>query len=148
MCFRALPRDVAPHLGQQRRVPPGRRGLRQQRIELVELVLRCVAVCKSGGTFELPDERIKSAVGVLGRAEKAQQAVRCGLYPLAEFGDQPGLADAGLAAQQDQLAFAGCDAVPAVDQRFRFRLTARQRDDFFPTDREKYTSTPKIDPRA
>ena len=66
------------HLGEQRRVLPGRRGLRQQRIELVELCLRCVAVRKSGGTFELPDDRIKGAVGVLGRAEITQPRVWLG----------------------------------------------------------------------
>jgi hypothetical protein len=31
--------------------------MRRQRIELVELCLRCVAVRKSCGTFELPNEQ-------------------------------------------------------------------------------------------
>jgi hypothetical protein len=84
------------HLGQQRRVLPGCRGLRQQRIELVELCLRCVAVCKSGGTFELPDDRIKSAVRVLGRAEITQPRVGFGREALHERGGEPGFADPGL----------------------------------------------------
>ena len=84
------------HLGQQPRVLPGRRGLRQQRIELVELCLRCVAVRKSGGTFELPDDRIKSAVCVLWRAEITQPRVWFGRDVLHERSGEPGFADPGL----------------------------------------------------
>ena len=49
-------------------------GLRQYRIELVELHLRGVVVHKPGGAFHLADDRIKGAVSVLGGAEIAQAA--------------------------------------------------------------------------
>ena len=66
------------HLGKERGILRRGRGLRQQRIELVELRLRCVVVRQSGGTFHLADDRIKRAVGVLRRAEIAQARVRFG----------------------------------------------------------------------
>ena len=66
------------HLGEQRGILFGGRGLCQQRIELVELRLRGVVVRQSGGTFHLADDRIKRAVGVLRRAEIAQARVRLG----------------------------------------------------------------------
>ena len=66
------------HLGEQRGILFGGRGLCQQRIELVELRLRGVVVRQSGGTFHLADDRIKRAVGMLRRAEITQARVRFG----------------------------------------------------------------------
>jgi hypothetical protein len=57
------------HLGKERCVPLRGRGLRQDRIELVEPRLHGVVVRQSGGTFHLANDRIKRAVGVLWRAE-------------------------------------------------------------------------------
>ena len=101
------------HLGQQRRVLPGRRSLRHERIELVELGLQCVAMHKSGSPFELPDDRIKSAVDVLRLAEITQPRVWFGREALHERGGKPGFADPGLTGQQHHLAFAGLGSCPA-----------------------------------
>jgi hypothetical protein len=53
-------------------------------------------VYKSGGTFELSDDRIKGAVGVLGRAEITQPRVWFDRDILYERSGEPGFADAGL----------------------------------------------------
>jgi hypothetical protein len=47
------------HLSEQRGILFGGRGLRQQRIELVELRFWCVVVRESGGMFHLADDRIE-----------------------------------------------------------------------------------------
>jgi hypothetical protein len=61
------------HLGKECRILRIGRGLRQRR---VELRLRGVVVHKPGGTLHLGDDRIKCAVGVLGRTEVAALARR------------------------------------------------------------------------
>jgi hypothetical protein len=76
-------------------------------------------VHKSRGTFELPDERIKSAVRVLWRAEITQPRVRFGRNILHERGGEPGLADPGLTGQQHDLAFAGLGSRPAPQEQFK-----------------------------
>src|SRR5262245_54500580 len=59
------------HFGKQRGVLDRGRGLRQQRIELVELRLQGVIMREPGSTFHLADDWIKRAVGVLWRAKIA-----------------------------------------------------------------------------
>ena len=55
-----------------------RRALREQGIELVQFRLRGVVVPKSSGMLDLPDSRIKCAVGMLWRAEIAQSGLWLG----------------------------------------------------------------------
>ena len=114
------------HLGEQCRILLRGRGLRQQRIELVELRLRGVVVRKSGGAFHLTDDRIEGAVGVLRRAEVAQARVRFGGEAFQQRRRKPRFADAGLAGEQHHLAFAGLCLRPAPQQQFKF---------FFPPDK-------------
>jgi hypothetical protein len=113
------------NIGKKRRVPLGRRGLRQQRIELVELRFLRVTVRKSGGAFELSDDRIKGAIRVLGRAEITEPRVWLGREALHERGGEPGFADAGLTGQQHHLAFASLRFRPAPHEQFKL---------FFPPD--------------
>src|SRR5262249_11059473 len=68
---------------------------------------------KSCGTFELSDERIKCAVGVLGRAEITQPRVWFGRKGLHERGAEPGFADPGLTGWQHHLPPAGLGSRPA-----------------------------------
>jgi hypothetical protein len=49
--------------------------LGEKRIELIEFGVRSIIVRKSGGTFQLTDDWVKRAVGVLWRAEIAQARV-------------------------------------------------------------------------
>ena len=85
------------HLGKQCRIVIRGRGLREQRVELVELRLRGVVVRKSSGAFHLADDRIKRAVGVLRRAEIAQARVRFACEAFQQRRRKPRFADAGLA---------------------------------------------------
>ena len=64
------------HLGQERGVLRGCRGLSKEHIELVEFRLRGIVVHQAGSTFHLSNGRMKCAVGVLRRAETAQARVR------------------------------------------------------------------------
>jgi hypothetical protein len=41
-------------------------GLREQRVELVELCFGAIVVRKPGGAYHLTDNRVKRAVSVLG----------------------------------------------------------------------------------
>ena len=108
------------HLGKERSVLRRGRGLREHRIELVELRLRGVVVRQSGGTFHLADDRIKRAVGVLRRAEIAQARVRLGGEAFQQRGREPRFADTGLAGKEHHLAFAGLCSRPAPQQQFEF----------------------------
>jgi hypothetical protein len=79
-----------------------------------------VTLRKSGGTFELPNDRIKGAIRVLWRAEITQPRVWLGRDFLDERGGEPGFADAGLTGQQHDLAFAGLGSRPAPHEQFKF----------------------------
>ena len=113
------------HLGEKRGVLDRGRGLREHRVELVELRLRRVVARQSGGAFHLADDRIKRAVGVLRRAEIAQSRVRLAGEALQQRRRQPRFADASLAGEQHHLALAALRLGPAPQQQFEF---------FFPPD--------------
>src|SRR6516162_7938502 len=81
---------------------------------------------ESGGTLELPDDRIKSAVGVLGRAEITQPRVWFGPKALHERGGKSGFADPGLTGQQHHLAFASFGSRPASQQQFKLFFSPDQ----------------------
>ena len=115
------------HLGEERGVLDRGRGLREHRIELVELRLRRVVVRQSGGAFHLADDRIKRAVGVLRRAEIAQPRVRFAGEAFQQRRREPRFADAGLAGEQHHLAFAALRPGPAPQQQFEFFFPPDQR---------------------
>ena len=85
-----------------------------------------VVVRKPSGALHLTDDRIKRAVGVLRRAEIAQARVRLGSEAFQQRSRQSRFADAGLAGEQHDLAFAGLCLRPAPQQQFEF---------FFPPDK-------------
>src|SRR5262249_31953192 len=66
------------HFGEQCGVLLGGRGSRQDRIEFVEPLSGSVIVSESGGSFPLTNDRIKRAIGMLGRAKMAQPSMRLG----------------------------------------------------------------------
>ena len=115
------------HLGKQRHVLDRGRSPRQQRIELVELRLRRIIARQSGGPFHLADDRVKRAVGVLRRAEIAQPRVRFAGEAFEQRRRQPRFADAGLAGQQHDLAFAALGFGPAPQQQLEFFFPPDQR---------------------
>ena len=115
------------HLGKERGVLFGGRGLRQHRIELVELCLRRIVVRQPGGTLHLADDRIKRAVGMLRRAEIAQARVRLVGEAFQQRRRQSRFADAGLAGKENHLAFTALCSRPAPQQQFAFFFAANQR---------------------
>ena len=103
-----------------------RRGLREQRIELVEFRLRGVVVRKSSGALYLADGRIQCAVGMLRRAEIAQARVRLASEAFQQRSREPRLANAGLAGEQHHLAFAASLPLTSAAAAVRVLLRARQ----------------------
>src|SRR4029077_1303011 len=97
-----------------------RRALREQRIELVKFRLRGVVVPKSSGTLNLPNSRIKCAVGMLWRAEIAQSGLWLGSNSFQQRSRQSRFADARFTGQQYDLTFAGLRLRPAPQQQFEF----------------------------
>jgi hypothetical protein len=69
--------------------------------------LRGVVVHKPSGALRLADNRIKSAVRMLRRAEIAQATVRLVSETIKKRSRKPRFAYASLARQQRYLAFAG-----------------------------------------
>jgi hypothetical protein len=116
--------DQRQQLGDQRPIFRRRRDLRQQCVELVELRRLRLIRREAGGIFEVADDRIEGAVGVMRRAEIAQAHVRRTRQFLEQRGGQAGLADAGLARDQDDLPFAACRLIPTPAQQLDFLRAA------------------------
>ena len=81
------------------------RGGPEQSIELAELHLCTIAMSKSRCPFHLADDRIKRAVGMLGRAEIAQARVRFAFEALHERSSKPRFTDTRFPREQHHLAF-------------------------------------------
>ena len=100
-----LERGIAPivrqrqHLGQERGVLRGCRGPSKEHIELVEFRLRGIVVHQAGSAFNLSDERMKRAVGVLRGTETAQARVRLAREKLHDRGREPRFPDTCLAGK-------------------------------------------------
>ena len=88
--------------------------------------LRRIVARQSGGAFHLADDRIKRAVGVLRRAEIAQPRVRLACEAFQQRRRQPRFADARLAGEQHDLAFAALRFRPAPKQQVEFFLPPDQ----------------------
>jgi hypothetical protein len=82
---------------------------------------------EAGGVFELSDDGIEGAVGMMRRAEIAQARVRRTRQFLEQRGGQAGLADAGLARDQYNLPLAAFGLPPAPAQQFDVLLAANDR---------------------
>ena len=100
---------------------------RQHGLELVELALGRVLPPQPRRPLEQADYRVERGVGVVGRAELAERGVRLAAQVLAQGAHQTGLADAGLAREQDHLALALPCPPPAVEQERELVLAANQR---------------------
>jgi hypothetical protein len=130
---RQFERGIAPiipkgqHLGNQCRVLPGGRGLRQQGVKLVAPPLRCVVVRQSSGTSYLTDDRIKRTICMLRRAKIAQACVRLIGNGLQQCRRKPRFADTGFPRQEYHLAFAGLCFRPAAQQDFEFFFAPDER---------------------
>ena len=98
-----------------------------QRLQLVEPDVRGVVLRQTRRSPELLHHRPERAVRVVGRALVPQARRPLGPEPLAQRQDEPRLADAGLAAEQDDLALALLGALPAVEQQRDLVLPAHQR---------------------
>ena len=114
-------------LGQEGHVLRGRRGRRQQRLQLGEPRLGRVAAREPGRALEPRDHRVERAVPVVRRAEVAQGDVPLLGQVLLEGGEQPRLADPGLAGQQDDPALAALGLLPAAPQQGQLLLAPDQR---------------------
>ena len=86
-----------------------------------------VVAHESRRPFELRDEGVERAVGVIGGAEIAQLRMRPGGDLLCKRRQQARLADAGLAAEQHDLALSRCCAMPPFEQEGELCLPADQR---------------------
>jgi hypothetical protein len=89
-------------------------GLAQQGFELIQHRVRAVVATQPCRTFELLDHRVERAVHMIGGAEIAQPRVRRGVQSLKERSDQPRLANAWFARQQNRLAVSSLSQLPAL----------------------------------
>src|SRR5215472_10020028 len=95
------------YFGKERRLFAWCKLLRQEGIEFVEFCKRRIVVGKSGGAFQLPDDhRIERAIGMLRGAKIAHPRVWFTREAFHECRRKPRFADAGLAGDQYNLAFA------------------------------------------
>ena len=101
--------------------------MRQQCVELVKLRRLRLVGREAGGVFELSDDRIEGAVGVMRRAEIAQARVRRTRQFLEKRGGQAGLADAGLARDQHDLPLVAFGLPPAPAEQFDVLLAGDER---------------------
>src|SRR5262249_15151191 len=92
--------------------------------QLVETHRGRLAADESGGMPDLPDHGMEGVVDVMRRALIAQRHVALAAEPLAQHGEDARLADAGLARQHRDLAFAADRAAPAFQQERDLLLAA------------------------
>src|SRR5258708_29470949 len=113
--------------GKEDHVRYWRRSLSEQRLQLVELGLGRVVPLKPGGSFELHDCRVESAVLVVWRAEVAQSDVRFIEQPLFERDAQARLSNTRLARQQHDPPFTLLPLCPAPDPQLKLPPASDQR---------------------
>ena len=118
--YRQQVREQLGVLGQGQRV-------REEHGDLGQLRSRVVVTGEADGALELPDEGVECAVGMMGRAEVAQQGVRLSRDLLEGGGGQTRFADPRLAAHEHDLAGAGFGPLPAAGQQLDLLLPPDQR---------------------
>src|SRR5947207_254135 len=100
----------------------------EQGLQLVELRFGAAARLEARSPLELRNERIERAMGVVGRAEIAHASIFGLAFKLGQqvFSDAR-LADAGLAAEQHDSAFAALRLVPPAQQQVDLLVPADER---------------------
>jgi hypothetical protein len=76
-------------IGQERHIVDGRRGRREQRLQLLEPRLGRVVAFEPGRAGELADDRVQGIIAVVRRAEAAQPGVRLVPEPFLQRGRDP-----------------------------------------------------------
>jgi hypothetical protein len=104
-----------------------RRGSRDQGPELPEFGFPRVLAIESGGVLELGDDRVKSAVGVMGRAEVSETNVRLTAKELLQGGSQARFADAGLSREKQHSPVTRFRLLPATLQQLEFLRASDER---------------------
>ena len=122
-----ISRDAQQRPDQRRRLVQLLGALSKQRLQLGKSVPGFVMGGEAGRPLQLCDDRVERAVGVVGGAEMAQREVRLARQLLAKGAQQPRLADARLARDQDHLAVAVLGPAPALQQHGQLVLTSDQR---------------------
>ena len=122
-----ISRDAQQRPDQRRRLVQLLGALSEQRLQLGESVPGFVMGGEARRPLQLCDDRVERAVGVVGRAEMADRDVRLARQLLTKGAQQPRLADARLARDQDHLAVAVLGPAPALQQHGQLVLTSDQR---------------------
>ena len=120
-------RDAQQRPEQGRRLVQLLGALCEQRLELGEPVCGFVMGGEARRPLELRDDRVERAVGVIGGAKMADCDVRLVRQLLAKGVQQPRLANARFARDQDDLAISVLGPVPALQQHSQLVVTSDQR---------------------
>src|SRR5262252_6792978 len=92
--------------------------LPKQLSELFQLYCRRIVARKAGRMLEMRNDRMERRSLMVRRAEITQVIIGFFVQPLCQRGSDPGLADAGLARNQHDLAFSLLCALPSARQKF------------------------------
>ena len=111
-------------IGQQRERVVGGGVLRKRRAQLCGFRFSAVALAKLRCLLEMPYDRMKRHVLVLGGAKVAQPDVVLPLQPGFQRGSQARLADSGLAGDQHHLAKTAPDRIEMAHQLVDLRAAA------------------------
>src|SRR5262249_16045119 len=103
------------------------RGLRDEGVELGQLLRRRVAVLEPSSTFELADEWEQRTVGMVRRAEIAQRGVWFSLELLVKRPRKVRLADTRLSHRHHYSPFLLCGVSPPAEQQIYLFFTPEQR---------------------
>ena len=98
----------------------------QQVAQFCSFSLWRIVTFKTGGVFELHDDRIQRAVLPVRRAEIAQTDMPLAFGQVVQGRGEARLADAGLTSQDDHAAFASFCLAPSPRQQIDFLSTADQ----------------------
>jgi hypothetical protein len=109
--------------------------LAKQVLELGQSRLRAVLGDQACRPLQVRDHGMESTVGMMRRAEMAEDEVRLACEPFPQRTQQPGFADAGLARKQDHLAIALPGRCPALHQHRELMRAPDQRRDLATTQR-------------
>ena len=122
-----ISRDAQQRPDERRRLVQLLGALGEQRLKLGELLTGFVVGGEARRPLQLCDDRMERAVCVVCRAEMVDCDVRLAGQLLAKGAQQPRLADARLARDQDHLAVAVLGPAPALHEHGQLVLTSDQR---------------------
>ena len=104
-------------------------GRREHQLEFAQPLLGRVGTSEAGVPLPARDHRMQRRVLVQGRAEVSQVGMRLGGQGLLQRRQQPRLADAWLAGQQDKPTLAGLRPPPCMEQQRKLQVASDQRHD-------------------